>query len=197
MNVIQLLKVSAFLLILSSGCTNTSNKEIEDLKRQTTYLQKQIDSLKNPASDSITIDADTLKSEQPAEKPSKNSGDFDGKLRPGKHQFTLQWISWNEPGSVMIEPAPDGWFSIEGQQKNRKNSDYITIKGLIRQISSTELEFKGEIKSVVATINGGEPCIRTGTKIFKTTKNRKYWRLQDMINCEGGMLTDYVDIYFQ
>ncbi|MFD2162086.1 hypothetical protein ACFSJU_06755 [Paradesertivirga mongoliensis] len=196
MNAIQFLNVSFFWIIICSGCSNPTNNEIEELRKQTKDLQKQIDSLKNAASDTISAKPDTLVAEPPATK-SQPPSQPDGQLRPGKHQFTLQWISWDEPGSVMIQPAEDGWFSIEGQQKSRKNNDYITIRGLIKQISASELQFRGEIKSVVETVNGGEPCVRTGTKIFKTTKNRKYWRLQDMINCEGGMLTDYVDIYFQ
>jgi hypothetical protein len=32
--------------------------------------------------------------------------------------------------------------------------------------------------------------------LFKSTKGRKYWRMQDMENCEGSGVVDYVDIYF-
>ena len=196
MNALWLLKISVFCLVICNGCSNSEHNEIAALRRENKDLRKQIDSLKNAASDTTSAKPDTLVGEPSANK-SQSPSQPDGQLKPGKHQFTLQWISWDEPGSVMIQPAEDGWFSIEGQQKSRKNNDYITINGLIKQISASELQFKGEIKSVVETVNGGEPCVRTGTKIFKTTKNRKYWRLQDMINCEGGMLTDYVDIYFQ
>ena len=187
-----------FLVMVSFGCSNPDNNEITALKKKTADLQLQIDSLKEAlaAADSAVSAAPAGRENETLVESPTSTVNSDGKLKAGKHNLTLQWISWDEPGSVNIQPAEDGWFSIEGSQKNRKSNDYISINGFIKQISATELEFKGEIKSVVETINGGKPCIRTGTKIFKTTKNRKYWRLQDMINCEGGMLTDYVDIYF-
>lgn len=197
MHYFRLFKALILLSVLSTGCSNSTNTEIEELKRKTARLQKEVDSLKKTQATSDSSYIDALAAKQVDVKPpgaaKRNS---EGQLTPGKHDFTLQWISWDEPGSVTIQPSEDGWYSIEGGQKSRKNGDYITIDGLIKQVSPTELLFKGEIKSVVATNNGGKPCIKTGSKIFKTTKNRKYWRLQDMINCEGGMLTDYVDIYF-
>ncbi|MBC8053886.1 MAG: hypothetical protein H7Y13_12545 [Sphingobacteriaceae bacterium] len=194
MYLIRLAKFLVFIFIISTGCTNSDNNEIEALKRKTASLQKQVDSLKALQSTTDSVVIDTPETPQPKTETTRSNSD--GKLRPGKHDLTLQWISWDEPGSVNIQPAEGGWYSIEGSQKNRRNKDFISIKGLIKQISATDLEFKGEIISVVETVNGGKPCVRTGNKIFKTTKNRKYWRLQDMINCEGGMLTDYVDIYF-
>jgi len=36
--------------------------------------------------------------------------------------------------------------------------------------------------------------VRSGPMEFLVTQDRKYWRLQDMVACDG--LTDYVDIYF-
>lgn len=180
------------MVVFYASCTN-SNNETKALKKQIIALKQEIDSLKNaPSNNNSAIDSVSKNKKADVDKkiPSSNT------IRTGKHAFTLQWISWDEPGSVMIQPANDGWYSIKGEQRSRRNSDYITIEGLIRKISPTELQFKGEIKSVVETNNGGDPCIKTGIQIFKTTQNRKYWRLQDMINCEGGMLTDYVDIYF-
>ena len=43
---------------------------------------------------------------------------------------------------------------------------------------------------------GGKPCVKTGRFTFRITGTRKYWRLKEMTNCEGGMLVDYVDVYF-
>ena len=176
-----------FFLTFTFGCTNAPD-ETAELKKENARLRQEIDSLKrkNQPPDTVT---------HPIQPPRK-SDPKDGVLRPGKHLFTLHWISWDEPGSVEIRPAADGWYSIKGGQKSRKNSDNITIDGLIKQVTETDLLFKGEIRSVVASNNNGEPCIKTGEYIFKTTQNRKYWRMQDMINCEGGLLTDYVDIYF-
>jgi hypothetical protein len=183
------------LLLLSGFCFSCGSPgQEEELKRQNAALTHQIDSLKQVINrlDSATADTPEVEVQEPKNTSPKSFGG----IRPGKHDFTLQWISWDEPGSVMIQPAEDGWYSIEGGQKSQRNNDYITITGGIKKVSETELLFKGEIKSVVASNNGGKPCIKTGSKIFKTTQNRKYWRLQDMINCEGGLLTDYVDIYF-
>ena len=187
------LSIVSILIILIVGCNNT-DQEINQLKQHTARLQKEVDSLKklHKVPDTPARQNDTVKTPKPLAQPRPK----DGRLRAGKHNFTLQWISWDTPGSVSIQPAEDGWFSIDGGQKSRQKKDYITINGMIRQISQTELQFEGEIKSVVETNNGGKPCIKIGSQIFKTTQNRKYWRLQDMINCEGGMLTDYVDIYF-
>ena len=184
-------------MILIFGSCGNPDVEIVKLKNQTVNLQKQVDSLKG-----VFKSNDTLQTSNPPVldseiKSTASSTKVQGILSPGTRNFTLHWISWDNPGKVTILPAEGGWFSIEGGQENPKNTDYITIKGLIKQISGTELLFKGEIKSVVATNNSGKPCIKTGSKIFKTTQNRQYWRLQDMINCEGGMLTDYIDIYFK
>jgi hypothetical protein len=167
----------------------STDNEMAELKKENERLRRELDSIKNSRA-AVDTPAKTV-----APPPANTTRDTFRGLQ-GRHDFTLHWISWDEPGSVTIQRASDGWYSIKGGQKSRKNGDYITIDGLIKQISSTDLLFKGEIKSVVETNNNGQPCVKTGEKIFKTTKNRKYWRLQDMINCEGGLLTDYVDIYF-
>jgi hypothetical protein len=106
----------------------------------------------------------------------------------------LHWISWDKPGAVEIVPDSAEWYVIRGEQTNASN-DYITIYGRLKRYDENSLLFRGEIKYQVSTINNGEQCVKEGEKIFKTTKNRKYWRLQDMLSCEGGT-TDYVDIYF-
>lgn len=185
--------IFAGCLLLSLSCNN-SGDEIAALKKTNARLMQEIDSLKADASLSKTVVIDSIGPAVPAPPPIEQNQS--NKIRVGKHAFTLQWISWDEPGAVQIKPASNDWYTIEGGQKNKNNSDHISIKGLIKPISSTELQFKGKIESVIAANNHGEACIKEGTYIFKTTKNRKYWRLQDMINCEGGMLTDYVDIYF-
>jgi hypothetical protein len=202
--------LTGFFLAFTFGCANAPDKTAE-LKKENARLRQEIDSLKNEIRSTKTeektgnlpVGRQGPEDGQPAHEVSANKErPKDGVLRPGRHDFTLQWISWDEPGSVEVRPAADGWYSIKGGQKNRKNSDHITIDGLIKQVSETELLFKGEIRSVVASNNKGEPCVKKGEYIFKTTKNRKYWRMsagpsgQDMINCEGGLLTDYVDIYF-
>ena len=194
MHIVKRLRNVILLSLFFIGCNNPSN-ETPELKKKNAALQREVDSLKKKITIEETIKTDsTTKADQL--KLEIKDAIPEGELRIGKHDFTLHWISWDEPGSVNIQPAEDGWYTIVGGQKSRKNSDYISINGLIKKVSATDLLFKGEIESVIETNNGGKPCIKTGDQIFKITKNRKYWRLQDMINCEGGMLTDYVDIYF-
>ncbi len=116
-------------------------------------------------------------------------------IRVGKHQITLQWIGTEKPGTVVISHKTKDLYFIKGEQRNAAG-DYITVEGLIKVINAKELRFEGNILSRVSHINGGQPCIREGVQVFKATGKRKYWRLQKMINCEGGMVTDYIDIYF-
>ena len=48
----------------------------------------------------------------------------------------------------------------------------------------------------VSFIAGGMRCARKGEFVFEVKGNRKYWRLQQMLNpCES--VTDYVDVYFK
>ena len=114
--------------------------------------------------------------------------------REGIHPISLQWISWDKKGEVSVKPDTDGWYSINGSQANAEK-DYLKINGKIRRITAKELEFEGSIEIKVSYNNNGEPCIKTGKQSFVAKGNRKYYRMQDMTNCEGGALVDYVDIY--
>jgi hypothetical protein len=118
-------------------------------------------------------------------------------LKLGEHMLSLQWISWEKMGKIKIANADnEGWHIAQGLQNSDENQDYLKVDGKIKQISPSELLFDGVIESRVSFVNSGEPCLRTGTFHFKATGKRKYWRLQEMENCEGNMVTDYVDIYF-
>lgn len=187
----SLLFVACFFV---SGCTrNTGNTSEQQLKADIFRLQQENDSLKRVLARNDTI----LKADTISKTPVESEPGVSPVSISGKHALTLQWISWDNPGSVMITEDKNGWYKITGQQVDQKNrQNYLKINGRIRPVSSTELEFDGTIETKVESINSGKPCLRTGTKIFKATGTRKYWRLQDMINCEGGMVTDYVDIYF-
>ncbi len=117
------------------------------------------------------------------------------KMLLGKHLFSLQWISWDYFGSAIVSNK-DGVFYLKGEQKQRKGSDFVKVDGVITKIDAKEFLFDGEIVMQVSHINNGEPCTRTGEMTFVITKNRKYWRLQEMNNpCDG--VTDYVDIFFR
>jgi hypothetical protein len=118
-------------------------------------------------------------------------------LRTGKHKLSLQWISWEEMGTATIGAADkNGTRKIKGAQHSKTNTDYLEIEGTLRESTGRELIFEGKILIQAADINKGELCRREGTYHFKVTGKRKYWRLQEMENCEGNNVTDYVDIYF-
>ncbi|WP_051666578.1 hypothetical protein [Pedobacter sp. R20-19] len=117
-------------------------------------------------------------------------------VRVGSHSFTIQWISFNKtnPGKVYIKSIGDEEYSIEGEQRDKKTKEYVTIKGTFLNQGRT-LKFNGTIISKINSINGGQPCELNGLSIFKASGTRKYWRLQQMLNCDGET-TDYIDIFF-
>lgn len=111
----------------------------------------------------------------------------------GKHNLTLQWISWDKPGTVYFKKIGDNLYKVSGSQK--KGKEYLTIDGQITQVSAKKLGFEGTITHSTAINGNGAECVKTGSQIFLSTQNRKYWRMQDMANCDG-VATDYIDIYF-
>jgi len=120
-----------------------------------------------------------------------------GKVRTGSHAFTIQWITFdkhNKPGKVIVKPIGENEYSIEGEQRDKTKNEYVTIKGTFIVVGRL-LKFNGKIVSRIAHINGGKPCESNGLAVFKASGKRKYWRLQQMLNCDG-MTTDYIDIFF-
>ena len=117
------------------------------------------------------------------------------KMLLGKHLLSLQWISWDYFGAANIVNQK-GVYYLKGEQKQRKGTDYVKVDGTITEINAKDFKFNGVIEMRISHINNGEPCKREGEITFAATKNRKYWRLQEMDNpCDG--VTDYVDIYFR
>ena len=117
-------------------------------------------------------------------------------VRTGSHAFTIQWISFNNttPGKVVIKKIGDDEYSIQGEQRDNKTKEYVSINGTFLN-QGRILKFNGKIISKINSINGGQPCELTGLSIFKASGKRQYWRLQQMLNCDGET-TDYIDIYF-
>ncbi len=114
----------------------------------------------------------------------------------GKHKLSLQWISWENFGTVTITKEKNGRLRCVGEQRSVENSDYLTIDGYITIVNEKHLKFEGNITLSVSHIQYGKPCVREGTFDFKSTQGRRYWRMQQMENpCDG--CTDYVDIYFK
>jgi hypothetical protein len=179
--------LTGILFLVACG-ENSKNKEYQDKLAQ---LIHEKDSLKQELTKLDTVaHLDTLVSEEKVTPVSQ----ADKTRRAGKHPISLQWIGWDKPGSAEIKPLDGGWYSVSGSQKNSEG-DYLTIDGKIKRITKKELEFDGTIVTKVKYNNNGEPCIKEGKQTFYAKGKRKYFRLQNMENCEGGMLVDYVDIY--
>lgn len=205
------------LLILFSSCQDEvvkvadqdlNAKEIALLKKENDLLRRE-KQLKEAADSLAELQKMVLKDSpnKKVEAKTKNKRDDDAWTAPaehgetdhlwvrkGKHNFTLQWLGFDKPGTVIIDYLGEGEYSIEGEQRNKNG--YVTIQGTFSTISKKELRFNGKIITQVTHNNAGKPCIKKGTYKFLATGKRKYYRLQDMKNCEGGMLVDYVDIFF-
>lgn len=117
------------------------------------------------------------------------------KIREGKHNFTLQWIGWDKPGTAIIKKTGAS-YSIRGSQKSADGQDSVVIKGSFTAGGNNRtLTFTGMLIIRVSHNNNGQPCEKQSPLVFKATGSRKYWRCQDMLNCDG-VVTDYVDIFF-
>lgn len=182
---------SVFCCLLIFMSCNSSNNNSTQIN-QTEIQEFKIDSIKNKAlrseindgSDSLKISNQSLES---------------GNELAGRHNLTLQWISWEERGSIVFSSIGKDKYKVEGYQdgkksKNKCTSCYLKIEGIIEKISIENLKFTGKIESSVNFIDSGKPCIKEGTFNFVAKGNRKYWRCQDMEGCDG--VTDYIDIYF-
>ena len=112
----------------------------------------------------------------------------------GKHKLSLQWISWDYFGKAIVTEK-NGTLYLKGEQKNRKDSDFVKVDGIVTAIEAKAFTFTGTIITQVSYINQGKPCQREGEMTFAITGKRKYWRLQQM-QSPCGDETDYVDIYF-
>lgn len=165
--------------------TDTTSESISQKDREIDSLKAVIADKENQEQTDASEDANQTPEESPADSESNDLRDLSG-----KHALTLQWISWADPGTVLFTRTGPAQYKIVGSQKIGK--DYVNIDGIIRQTSNEELDFEGTIETFVENIGG--KCLRTGPQLFLVTKNRKYWRLQNMTECFG--LTDYIDIYF-
>lgn len=104
--------------------------------------------------------------------------------------LTLQWISWDRRGHLAVADHEGRWH-LSGSQEG--NGGRLTIDGDVVEIGRDSFTFAGRIV-ITDTPDPGRDCVRDGTYEFRITRNRRYWRLQQMEQCDG--LTDYVDIYF-
>ena len=179
------LAIGLALLAISCSKKETSTQNASKTpEKETVFIERSSQNeVANPISATDSVESASITETTETVRPEM-------KDLSGKHPLTLQWISWDRPGTVNFKKVGLNQYEISGNQTN--GSDYLRIKGHITQISDQELQFEGSIETNVAS-NGGK-CLRTGSQMFLVTQNRKYWRLQNMVECFG--LTDYVDIYF-
>lgn len=112
----------------------------------------------------------------------------------GKRRLSLQWVSWDQPGEVVVMEK-GGLMTLAGQQRDEKTGNYVTIEGTIESIDTRAFVLFGTIVTRVDHIARGEPCTRRGRFTFRISGKRKYWRMKEMTNpCDD--VTDYVDIFF-
>lgn len=118
-------------------------------------------------------------------------------IREGEHKFSLQWIGWGETfGKATIKKLTDSTYRIEGRQLSDQNDDYAFIEGVLTMVTPRRLKFSGTIETYVKDHYESQVCRKEGNYTFHAKDQRKYWRLQEMENCEKTGLVDYVDIYF-
>ena len=190
MNFVKIFLSSACLLSLTCSCNNPSVGDNTSATDQTA-----------PNSDSLIEKEKPGGKDLPSEPiPDTAAPTLADRMLIGRHNLTLQWIGSNVPGMAMIEKKDDrGWYPIKGRQESSEG--YLKIDGKLRPVFENyedelvELEFEGIIDYREKTINDNQPCIKSGRQMFLSTKQRKYWRLQNMLNCDS-ITTDYVDIYF-
>ncbi|MBU1109041.1 MAG: hypothetical protein KKB51_20345 [Candidatus Riflebacteria bacterium] len=114
----------------------------------------------------------------------------------GEHFLALQWISWDHFGKVTIAKNDTAAWKISGRQDSRENNDYLSIDGIVTEISTLSFGFSGKIVTKVSLINNGEPVTRSGNMTFRISGKRRYWRLKEMQNPEDNVV-DYIDIFFK
>jgi len=113
----------------------------------------------------------------------------------GAHDFSLQWISWDDFGRVDVTNEHGTW-KIGGRQDSKTDGDFVSIEGVITEIQPFEFTFEGDIVTQVSHIAGGQPVTRSGKMTFRITGTRQYWRLVEMQNPSDSVV-DYIDIYFR
>lgn len=185
-----------FCLMAMSNCTtdqpsseDTATEEVSTSIEDTTPTDQV-----PPATLSTPTEAENQTATK--DEPATDTKAINHPINPGKHNFTLQWISWEKPGLVQVDFLSENKYKVKGEQKGAENGDFAAIDGVLTWEGNQVFQFDGEITSRVSFVNGGETCVKKGPVHFRATGTRKYWRLQEKENCEGGNVVDYFDIYF-
>jgi hypothetical protein len=119
----------------------------------------------------------------------------------GEHKMSLQYIGTRRLGIATVTDR-DGVLELHGRQERGEGdtegepTDFVSIDGVITDVSDNEFKFRGTIVTRVSYIASGRDCRRDGEYSFAIKGKRRYWRLQQMDNpCDTS--TDYVDIYLR
>ncbi len=105
---------------------------------------------------------------------------------------TLQWISWDYRGHVMLREQDDTVY-LSGGQIDQNGGGTLWLDGEVISSGDDHFVFEGLIR-ISNTPDEGRICQDTKRWHFAITQNRKYYRLREFEWCDG--LTDYIDIYF-
>lgn len=106
--------------------------------------------------------------------------------------ITLQWIGWDNRGTVTAEADAAGVWHLAGEQLG-PDAALVSIQGVITAIGPDQFDLVGTI-TILNTPDEGRTCDREGTWRFAVTQRRTYYRVREFEWCD--YLTDYVDIYF-
>ncbi len=127
---------------------------------------------------------------------SEDAGRRERALLGGEHRLTVQWMGWEKAGAAQVKKEEDGTFTVEGEQRDPKTGDFLTVKGRIVEVGDRRLVFEGEVRLKVSYLCDGAEAVRQGRLVFKRTGKRRYWRMADMQSpCDGHV--DYVDLYLR
>lgn len=113
------------------------------------------------------------------------------KLR-GNSGLTLQWIDWNQRGTVDVSQRGPV-VHLKGSQIAKDGKGRLELEGDVLSITSDHFIFVGRI-AITDTPDPGRRCVKDGAMEFAITQGRKYWRMREFEWCD--QLTDYIDIYF-
>jgi hypothetical protein len=117
------------------------------------------------------------------------------KLLLGKHNLTLQWVGWENPGKAIVEKR-GALLHIKGEQSDPKEGNFLRMEGEIIKVMNRSFQFRGVINTKVSFLNNGNECRREGLFTFTISGKRRYWRMVEMQNpCED--VVDYVDLYLR
>ena len=105
---------------------------------------------------------------------------------------TLQWIGWNQRGSVNARRAGDT-ILLTASQSQPDGPGRLFLDGRVTEIGSDYFVFDGVVR-ISDSPDVGRQCELDKSWRFAITQERPYWRLREFEWCDG--LTDYVDIYF-